>query len=83
MTKCRIIITTNRSFDTQNDAREYLKQIVHGGCLFVKCFSDGDKTSVTCDQTTYCQTIGEARIRLKDYVDAGILYIEVKKGHEE
>lgn len=83
MTKCRIEISTNKTFDSQESAREYLKALVHAGVLFVRCWDANDKTKVSAGETTIYQTQTEAKIALKNLTDAGILFLEVKKGHKD
>ena len=79
MTKCKIEISTNRSFDQQDDARIYLRKLVDAGVLFIHSYNYGDKTKVTVNETTYYQTQETAMVGLKRFVDAGILYLEVER----
>lgn len=77
MTKCKITIETNRSFDEQVDARIYLKKLVDAGILFIKCYHDGDQTRIKVEEVTTYQTKADAKRDLKKFTEAGILYLEV------
>lgn len=78
MTKCKIKISTNRSFMDQEEARKYLKKLVEAGILFLHCFVDGEQTTVKANETSYYQTQRDAKIDLKKYIDAGILHLRVQ-----
>lgn len=79
MTKCKISISTNRSFKEQEDARVFLKKLVDAGILFIHCFSDfDDRTTIKVNEINYYQTQALAKIDLKRFVDADILYLNVE-----
>jgi hypothetical protein len=83
MTKCKISINTNRDFENQNEARDYLQRLVNAGVLFIHCFQNGDKTRIEVQETTHYRTQAEAKIDLKKFVDAGILFLNVEKDEDD
>jgi len=58
---------------------DFLKKLVNAGVLFIHSHSNGDKTRIDVDETTYYPTQTEAKIGLKKFVEAGILFLEVER----
>lgn len=77
--KCKIEISSNRSFALQEDARDYLKRLVDAGVLFIHCHDSLDITRITVNETSYYPTQEKAKVGLKRFIDAGILYLEVER----
>jgi len=78
MTITIIEIDSNKTFEVQDDARDWLRDLVNVGILFLESHVDDfNKVIVNVDQQDTYQTISDAKNALKKYVDIGLVRIKV------
>ena len=77
--KCKIVIEEEITFTSKVEAKKFLRDVVNVGIFFLKVVRQGNNIIIKIYQTSHYQTQREAKIKLKEFVDAGILLLEVAR----
>lgn len=87
MTKAKIVVNEVTTFESSDNARNYMLRAVEAGIVFIKCepkTKEGvQKYIVSIDNVSYFQTTREARERLEKYLKAGITLLEVERWYND